>query len=314
MNFIFEIMLCLKQGKRGGLMELNHKNMELIRKWMYRNARPLTLARWKYHFEGGSNMEVIKILSVYQNEDGGFGHALEEDSWNPASSPIGTNRAVEILREVKYMDKNSVIIKGILSYLESRKDFKNNRWLRTLPGNNGYPHAPWWKHTDGVEDNAEYNPTASLLEFLLRYGDTESETYLLGLNILEELKESLFRYEDIGMHDVICLVALEEYLDEELLYEAVDHVIEKDPAKWGGYNARPSLFIRSKGHPLYRDHQELILEEISYLLNSRNEEGIWEISWSWDAYIKEFAIAENWWKGEVAIENLLFLDGMDALT
>lgn len=32
----------------------------------------------------GSQGAVIDILMQYQNEDGGFGHALEADSWNPA--------------------------------------------------------------------------------------------------------------------------------------------------------------------------------------------------------------------------------------
>lgn len=48
-------------------------------KFMYRNARPVDLARWQYHFENGSKENVVKILAEYQNEDGGFGHGLEED-------------------------------------------------------------------------------------------------------------------------------------------------------------------------------------------------------------------------------------------
>ena len=53
------------------------------REFMYRNARPLDLARFQYHFENGSKEAVINALSYYQNEDGGFGHAVEADCWNP---------------------------------------------------------------------------------------------------------------------------------------------------------------------------------------------------------------------------------------
>ena len=61
---------------------------EKARAFVYRNARPLDIARWQYHFESGSSDAVLKALATYQNADGGFGHALEPDAWNPNSSPI----------------------------------------------------------------------------------------------------------------------------------------------------------------------------------------------------------------------------------
>ena len=56
------------------------------RAFMYRCSRPLELALWQHRFEGGSLENVLIALSFYQNDDGGFGHALEADNWNPASS------------------------------------------------------------------------------------------------------------------------------------------------------------------------------------------------------------------------------------
>ena len=88
-------------------MILEVRNMETFKKakeFIYRNARPLDLARWQYHFENGSREPVLKALSYYQNEDGGFGHALEADAWNPNSSPIQTWCAIEILREINFSD------------------------------------------------------------------------------------------------------------------------------------------------------------------------------------------------------------------
>jgi len=48
----------------------------------------LELARWQIHFEDGSRENVLQMLEVYQNEDGGFGHGLEPDNWKPNSTPI----------------------------------------------------------------------------------------------------------------------------------------------------------------------------------------------------------------------------------
>lgn len=84
-------------------------------KFIIHNARPLELARWRYHFENGPMEDVIKALQSYQNPDGGFGHALEPDAWNPDSSPIQTWAALEILKELNFKDPNHPIIKSILN-------------------------------------------------------------------------------------------------------------------------------------------------------------------------------------------------------
>ncbi len=47
------------------------------RDFIYKNARPIDMARWKYLFENGSKEAVLEALSTYQNEDGGFAHALD---------------------------------------------------------------------------------------------------------------------------------------------------------------------------------------------------------------------------------------------
>ena len=77
-------------------------NIEKAREFIYRNARPLDLARWNYLFENGNKENVLRILASYQNEDGGFGHGLEPDCWNPNSSPVQTWVATEIIKEVAF--------------------------------------------------------------------------------------------------------------------------------------------------------------------------------------------------------------------
>lgn len=104
--------------------KLTQEQFMKIKKWMYRNARPLDIARWKYHFEDGSKEEVLKALAAYQNLDGGFAHALEADSWNPNSCPMQTWCATEVLYELGVTDKENEIVKGILAYLDSKKIFK----------------------------------------------------------------------------------------------------------------------------------------------------------------------------------------------
>lgn len=96
---------------------------ERVRSFIYRNARPLDLARWQYHFDKGSKEAVLTALACYQNTDGGFGHALEPDAWNPESSPVQTWAATEVLREISLTDRDHPIIQGILHYLASGQDY-----------------------------------------------------------------------------------------------------------------------------------------------------------------------------------------------
>src|SRR3990172_9513003 len=99
-----------------------------VRTWIFRNARPIDLARWQYHFENGIGETVLSPLAAYQNADGCFGHALEADIWNPNSTPIQTWVATEILREIGFTDKEHSVVKGILRYLDSGADFNGRFW------------------------------------------------------------------------------------------------------------------------------------------------------------------------------------------
>ncbi len=293
---------------------MEYSNYLKIRNWIYRNARPVDLARWEYHFEEGSKDDVIEMLSFYQNEDGGFGNALEPDSWNPNSTPITTNTAVEILREIGHDNRKHPMIVDMLEYLESTHGKKDHKWLFSLPENNKYPHAPWWE-TEEEGTLTKFNPTASLLRFILDFGDYKSDLYKMALNEMGTLKEEVINDEDPSMHDLICLESIRAYLDEERLNKLELDIIEKDPLKWVEYTCKPSTFIKDKQHPLYKNKElkKLLIRELDELEKSLLPEGYWEISWKWDNYPEEFALTKNWWRADLAIKNLLILKAFDRM-
>ena len=77
---------------------------------------------------------------------------------------------------------------------------------------------------------------------------------------------------------------------------------------------RPSRFIHGADSPLYRGNEAIVQAEVAYLKETRQTGGVWPITWKWfgmEQYDREFAISENWWKGLVAIENMLFLKAFD---
>ncbi len=294
-----------------------------IRSWMYRNARPIDLSRFIYHFENGLKEDVIDTLSFYQNNDGGFGHALEIDSWNPNSSPIQTWSATEIIREIGGLDKQHPMIKSILIYLEKCSYFKDGYWLASIPTNDLYPHAPWWKYSENIIEEWRYNPTASLAGFIIYYADKESSLYLKALDLADNAVSDLFKREaKLNMDELNCYSQLYEYLNKteydgkinlqdfrKKLVADVSELINKDKDDWEGkYVSRPSWFIDSKESIFYQPLIHLIPKEIEFLKSHLNSEGIWDITWKWSEYDKEFAISECWWKANLVIINLKYMN------
>jgi hypothetical protein len=294
---------------------------EKVRNWMYRNARPLELARWQYHFEGGSKEAVVKILSAYQNADGGFGHALEADTWNENSAPIQMFHGLEILREIDFTDREHPIIQGILSYLASGKDMEGDFWLSNLPSNNDYPHAPWWEFGHPYSEHNPYNPTVGLAGFGLCYGEKNSKLFDKCAHIAKEAHVYLRKAQEIDMHTLNCYIALLEYLEQakiteiidlevmrQKLMELVQAAITKDTSIWAtSYVCKPSQFFKSPDSIFYEDIKEVAAFECNFLRDSRNQEGVWDVTWGWEAYPEAWAITKNWWKGELVIRNMRYL-------
>ncbi|MDE6926499.1 MAG: hypothetical protein K2P59_14805 [Acetatifactor sp.] len=297
--------------------------------FIYRNARPLDFARWQYHFENGSRDAVLKALAAYQNEDGGFGHALEADSFNPDSSPIQTWVATEILREVKMTDRTSHIIKNILRYLDSGADFDPSRkqWLNTVPSNNEHPGAVWWKYEDGKGSSFEYNPTACLAGFAIRYAETDSKLYRLSCEIAKEAAEWFCAKAPFPeMHVTGCFLRLYEYCAEaevqlfdmgqllRRLKEQVNCNICRDTEKWKtDYCTFPSQFISSKDSPFYADNVEAAAAECRHIKENQLPDGSFIVPWQWCTEDKEYEVAVNWWKSDIIIKKLLYLKALEGM-
>ncbi len=306
-----------------------------IRRWVYRNARPLDIARWRYHFENGGKDDVLNALAAYQNEDGGFGNALEADSWNPASSPITAATAVDILEEIKFRDKKHPIIISLLRYLEDTPDFNGSYWPALIPSNNDYPHAPWWTLRENIKEEWGYNPTAKLAGFILRFAGKDSTIYekarkiateavtkyLSGVTWDNKSYRSVFREGEITCYHYLLMSLKEEGIAEasslsdleKALKEQTCQFIDRDPSTWNQYCRKPSMFIDSPDSVFCDGNEAPISEELDFLLSRINKDGVWDITWDWGAYEKEFAISKNWWKSNFAILNLLLLKNFNRI-
>lgn len=316
-------------------MECNHAKIQTVyqkaKTYVDRNARPLDLMRWKFHFEKGSATQVLEALAAYQNEDGGFGHGLEPDSFNPESAPIQTWCATELLYEIGHTDGQHAIVKGILNYLDSGKDYRDGYWLAEIPSNNDYPHAPWWSYEENSIEEWGYNPTIALAGFALRYAKEETSLYAKAKMIAKTAVKEFLKGNVIqnDMHELACFLRFCDYVEladqekeqglgKEIQLEEVKSLcaayvkksICKNIEEWSTtYTAYPSNFMMSRTSSLYEENKELADYECKFILDQQLEDGSYSITWNWSDYANEWAIAKNWWKVNRTILNMQYLKG-----
>lgn len=298
-------------------------NFNAARTFIYRNARPLDIARWRYLFEDGSKEDVITALLSYQNEDGGFAHALEPDCWNPNSAPIQTWVATEIIRKIELEDRDHPLIKGILNYLSSQMNFDGHSWENTISTNDSYPHAEWWDYQP--VQTLPYNPTASLIGFILKFSTPNENLYQLAIKLA---KEAYQYFKEVcptdSMSTATCFVSLYEYLKEIskddlidmeefklLLHHQIKHMIMYDTERWETeYVCKPSQFIISKESDFYLANKDICDFECKFITNTQNADGTWNINWTWEEYPEQWHIAKNWWKSDWIIKNIKYYKEM----
>ena len=214
----------------------------------------------------------MKVLTAYQNEDGGFGHAPEEDCWNPESSTVQTWAATQIIREVDLKEKEHPIILGILRYLENTKYCDGYVWANSIPSNEAYPHAPWWNYTD--VNGINYNPTASLIGFILLYASPKSSTYQTA---------------------------------QRLLQLQMKHILTADTSVWASeYVCKPSWMIHSCNSRFHEENKELCNLECRFLSETQQEDGTWGITRDWGCYPEQWHVSKHWWKSDLIIKNVKF--------
>ncbi len=305
--------------------------MQRAKIWLRRHGRPLENARWEFLFAGGCRDNVVRYLSAFQNEDGGFGHGLEPDFWLPNSSPMATWAAGQILVEVGASSEEDIVQK-LVSYLIKTPQVRPGMWPSVLPDYNHYPHAPWWHWEENAQDGWMFNPNVELASFLIHWSPAESAGARLGWQSLSYAMRHVMQAEKMERHELNnyrkCLRLLRP--QEKLFNAQMEHtyveveakvtaltldVIDRDVSNWGaGYKPLPLDFVCDSSDPLYLELKELVDRNLSFYLDQRTDDGLWNISWNWGQYPEEFAVASRCWQGILAVERYKILQAFGSET
>ncbi|QKE76192.1 hypothetical protein HPK19_25200 (plasmid) [Arthrobacter citreus] len=281
-------------------------------------ARKLEQSRFEFEFEGGNKENVLTYLKTFQNEDGGFGNGIEPDFWLPSSSPMATWAAGQILTEIG-AEKDERIVKFMVDYLINTNNIETGMWDSVLPETNEFPHAPWWHWQDGVQENWMFNPGVELAAFLIHWSEDKSEAAEIGWNSIEKAvhyfmnKNEMDRHEIKNYQQLIKIIKPHESTFEhrthyslnnlsEKILDFAEKCVDKDVSTWiQGYKALPLDFIDEPGHPLCARFGHLVEKNLDFYIQQINEDGVWDISWSWGSYPEYFETARHYWKGILAV-------------
>lgn len=284
-------------------------SLEAAASFLYANGRLLDRRRFEYHFAGGRAEDVLAALRAYQNEDGGFGHALEPDIRSPHSQPVPTEVALAILDEIGSVDAE--ILAGIVRYLRGIAVPETGGFPLAFRPVNDYPHAPWWTIED--DSRASLNPTGRIIGMLMKQRVLEEFKEEAWFRQSAEFVWSRMGQPDLhGFHDLLqCVTFLEHVPDwgrAEPLLEQLNHnlqqpgVIALDPHAEGYVHkvldwapSPESYCARFIGPDDTRRHLDALEE-------GQQEDGGWTISWP-----AVSPACELEWRGSITVDRLLTL-------
>lgn len=288
-------------------------NLPKISTYLTHNARPLDLALYDFHFNGGDTRAVLKRLATYLNPDGGFGNALEPDLRLPQSTALATWMAFRVMDEVGIAADNELLRRG-LRYLIDSYDPSRPGWAIVRPEVDGYPHAPWWEYKAAMAGFGWGNPSAELLGFLIKYGNTNTADMVQALS-----QRAVARIQEVDpsdFHEVFNFKSLYELAGDDLrqqlqkpLERLILRAVSTNPDEWKAYSAPPLRFITSPSDPFARLFgKEIIHENLDFLNNSMVNGDHWELNWDWSgAYPTDWVIAKKEWSGQLTVRNLVTL-------
>jgi hypothetical protein len=289
---------------------------EAARAYLFAHGRKLDQARYQFFFENGSAEAVLSALEAYQNDDGGFGHALEPDLRTPASSVIATTHAFEIFHEV-HAPGDSLIVQAGVSFLVRAFDAAGQVWPMAPPAVEDGPHAPWWTYDKTPEtfEGFRINPTAAVVAHLLRYKGLVSDPAWLDECARVVVARIVEKGGQLEMNEFFTVLTLRASpsLPDELrgqvagaLAASIPNLVPKDPAAWATYTVQP-LEAAPAPDAFGAQHLDptLIQRNLDYWQETQLEDGSWPIPWNW-AFVDEEAWtqAERDWKGVFVVQRM----------
>ena len=282
---------------------MNNTIFEHAEEFIWKNARLLERQLFAHYFKDGSRESVLTALRAYQNDDGGFGNALEPDIRCPESQPVPVQHALRILDDVGF---DSNMVQRTCDYLMTITTSEGGvPWL--LPAAHQYPRASWWNTVDNPP--ASLNPTAAIAG-LLHKNQYQHPWLDLATEYcwskIAEYQPTETEMDEMG----VVLTFLYHVPDRQRAEQEISRLIGPmfsaglvADVEATGYVRKPLDWAPTPEHPLRKYfRQENVEAHLEVIIAEQQADGGWNITWP--------AVSPSCkleWRGWVTLDALLTL-------
>ena len=300
------------------MKKLTSQAFQQAKAFLFDQGRTLEQRLFGVHFGEEPLAAALAALASYQNEDGGFGCALEPDLRAAASSAVATQQAFIVLRAIGATHQEPLVQRAV-DYLLHTYASQQGVWPIISLEIEQAPHAPWWNYADAAQNFGNFlaNPRAALVGYLHDYRELVPPEFLAQVTdaVVAQLAASR---EKMEMHDLQCYVSLAETasLPQDVqsrirakLLSIAPASLEFDPEKWTGYGLPPLGVVKAPDHFLAAIiPPQTLAANLDFLIDQQQSDGAWAPAWNW-AFIDEAAwqAAEQDWKSQITLHNLKLL-------
>jgi hypothetical protein len=303
------------------MKQLNREAFARARQFLKTLARPLERTLFEHLFEAAPVDSVTVELARFQNEDGGFGRALEPDLRTPSSSALATGIGLRTLRELGYSADYHMVRKAV-QYLLATFDHQARVWRVAPRDANAFPHAGWWHDEDGslarTFDGFVVIPRAEIVGLLHHYSSLVPADWLQ--EVTERTVADIEALETLatgGGDTLVYALSLAEtkevpqHFRDRLagrIRAVVPSAVRRDPQEWDAYCITPLKVAPSPQSVVADLLWDALQAHLDYLVDHQSPEGTWDPVWSWgDMYPEAWEQAKLEWRGNLTLDNLVIL-------
>jgi hypothetical protein len=306
------------------MVQLTREAFRRARHYLLTYARPLDRALFTHRFEGGPVEDVLAELAHFQNEDGGFGRALEPDMRTPTSSALATGIGLRLLRELG-CTADQPMVRRAIAYLRATYDPETRVWHVIPPDANDHPHAPWWHDQEGslARTFGQFLiiPRAQLVASLVHLTAHQTQPWDGWLDeVTADTVAAIESTESLGAgggEDLDHAIELAEAeglppdLRERLVRRVravVSTAVIQDPREWTSYCLSPLKVVHAPGSLVADLLADAVQLHLGWVIEHQTAQGTWEPNWTWgNMYPDVWPQARQEWSGEITLETLTTL-------